>query len=258
MVFQKLGPAVLAASLLLPTVSVAQAMTAEEILALLQAQRELLATGETELGDTRALGFVVNSNPETDGEGIAVGTEIASEVVVASTEGAIVPQELVIDLTIFFEYDSALLKSESRSQVDALCSAIQISEQAAADAALMAETAAQDAAAATVSTDAVTPGADLNNADLNNAGVNDEALAMIAESTSGTYQIIGHTDASGSASYNLTLSQARADEVVRYMVRECGIDAALLEAVGMGEGRLKDTGNPRADANRRVEIQVTL
>ena len=95
---------------------------------------------------------------------------------------------------------------------------------------------------------AVTPGADANT----------EALAMIAESVSGTYQIIGHTDASGSASYNLTLSQARADEVVRYMVRDCGIDAALLEAVGMGEASLKNTENPRSYENRRVEIKVTL
>ncbi len=240
MVFQKIGPAVFAACLLVPTVSTAQELTAAEILALLQAQRELLAAGETEMGDTRALAFVVNSNPETEGEGIAVGTEVASEVVVASVEGAVVPQELVIDLTIFFEYDSALLKSESRSQVDALCSAIQINEQAVVDAALMVETDTQEPSA--------TPGADLNT----------QALTMIAESISGTYQIIGHTDASGSAAYNLTLSQARADEVVRYMVRDCGIDAALLEAVGMGEAQLKDSGNPRADENRRVEIKVTL
>lgn len=239
MVFRSIGTLAAAACFLTPSISQAQEMTAEEILALLQAQRDLLENSGTGTGDTRALGFVVNSNPETEGEGIAVGTEVEGDALTASTDGALVPQELVIDLTIFFEYDSALLKSESRSQVDALCSAIQISEQAVADAAEMAEMATTDE-------------------DTTAIDVNAEALAQVAESTSGTYQIIGHTDSSGSVQYNLTLSQARADEVVRYMVRECGIDAALLEAVGMGEGRLKDSSNPRADANRRVEIQVTL
>ncbi len=232
MVFQKFGTLLATACFLTPVVANSQAMTAEEILLLLQAQRDLLATTGTGTGDTRALGFVVNSTPETEA-GVAVGTEIAGDALTASTDGAVVPQELVIDLTIFFEYDSALLKTESRSQVDALCTAIQSSEQAVADAVEMASAGME-------------------------SDVNSDALALVAESTSGTYQIIGHTDASGSVQYNLTLSQARADEVVRYMVRECGIDAGVLEAVGMGESRLKDSGNPGADANRRVEIQVTL
>ncbi len=237
MVFQKIITLCAAACFLSPVAVQAQVMTAEEILALLQAQRELLATQASESGDTRALGFVLNSTPETSGDGVAVGTEIASDVVTASTEGAIVPQALVIDLTIFFEYDSALLKAESRDQVDALCTAIQTSERAVSD-------------AAEVAIETSDTGTD--------SDVNAAALEQITASTSGNYQIIGHTDSSGSVEYNLTLSQARADEVVRYMVRECGIDAGVLEAVGLGEGRLKDAENPRADANRRVEIQVTL
>ncbi|MBL4805945.1 MAG: OmpA family protein [Rhodobacteraceae bacterium] len=234
MVFQKIATLCAAACFLTPIVANAQAMTADEILALLKAQRELLANSDTGEGGTRALGFVINSNPAVDGSGVAIGTEVDGDLITASTDGVIVPEELVIDLTIFFEYDSALLKSESREQVNALCVAIQSSEETSLEMAAMAEM-APDA-----------------------ADVNAAALNQIAQSSSGAYQIIGHTDASGSVQYNLTLSQARADEVVRYMVRECGIDANLLEAVGMGEGRLKDSSNPSADANRRVEIQVTL
>lgn len=70
------------------------------------------------------------------------------------------------------------------------------------------------------------------------------------------FRIIGHTDAAGSDSYNQRLSQLRAEEVKRHLVSECGIDAARLEAVGVGKAHLLDTENPRADANRRVEFQV--
>ena len=195
----------------------AQTMTADEILAMLQAQREALANGNNPLGVSRTLEFVTESTPDSTGsDGMAMATEVPGNATAASTEGSAIPQEMVIDLTIFFEFDSALLKAESKSQVDALCTAIQANE-----AALMAD-------------------------------------SSTAENGHGTYQIIGHTDASGTVQYNLSLSQARADEVVRYMVRECGIDGNVLQAVGMGEGRLKDPSHPRADENRRVEIQVTL
>ncbi len=193
----------------------AQALTADEILALLQAQRATLTAGQ---GTARTLEFVSGSTPAaTNPAGMALVAPLPGEVIAANTEGAVMPEEMVIDLTIFFEFDSALLKTESKSQVDALCTAI---------------------------------------------GANETALAATSEEGSetlhGSYQIIGHTDASGSVAYNLSLSQARADEVVRYMVRECGLDGNFLQAVGMGEGRLKDTGDPRADQNRRVEIQVVL
>ncbi len=198
-----------------PMVATAQELTAEEILALLIAQREALADGG-ELGPARTLEFLPASNPSADnGGGMAMVTEVPGEATAASTEGMVMPEDMVIDLTIFFEFDSALLKPESKTQVDALCSAISANEAALAA----------------------------------------EGTAPAAH---GAYQIIGHTDASGSVAYNLSLSQARADEVVRYMVRECGIDGNTLQAVGMGEGRLKDPSNPRADQNRRVEIQVVL
>ena len=70
------------------------------------------------------------------------------------------------------------------------------------------------------------------------------------------FQIIGHTDSSGKASYNQRLSLLRAQEVKRHMVSSCGIDASRLEAVGMGETVPLDTQDTRSDENRRVEFQA--
>lgn len=70
------------------------------------------------------------------------------------------------------------------------------------------------------------------------------------------FQIVGHTDSSGSASYNERLSKLRAEEVMRYMVNDCGVDPSRLEAVGAGENFPFNSQNPRADENRRVEFQA--
>ena len=70
------------------------------------------------------------------------------------------------------------------------------------------------------------------------------------------FQIIGHTDASGSAAYNESLSLLRAQEVKRFLVDDCGIAAGRLQAVGLGESAPLDTGDPNAERNRRVEFQA--
>lgn len=223
MAIGKLSTILATATLLSPLAVQAQDMSADEILALLQAQREQLAEANDGLGVARTLEFVTESTPQTDpASGVALATQVPGDALAASTDGGVIPEDMVIDLTIFFEFDSALLKPESKSQVDALCTAIQQTEEA--------------------------------NAAME-AGAGAQSPVVVPH---GVYQIIGHTDASGSVGYNLSLSQARADEVVRYMVRECGIDGTILQAVGMGEARLKDPSDPRADANRRVEIQVVL
>lgn len=72
----------------------------------------------------------------------------------------------------------------------------------------------------------------------------------------GLFRIVGHTDASGSDAYNEKLSQLRAEEVQRYLIRDCGIAAGRLEAVGLGERFLADEADPRAPENRRVEFQA--
>ncbi|NIZ13839.1 OmpA family protein [Phaeobacter sp. HF9A] len=70
------------------------------------------------------------------------------------------------------------------------------------------------------------------------------------------FQIIGHTDSSGSASYNERLSLLRAQEVRRHLISDCGVKADTLKAIGMGETAPVNASNPRADENRRVEFQA--
>lgn len=70
------------------------------------------------------------------------------------------------------------------------------------------------------------------------------------------FRIVGHTDTAGSDEYNQRLSILRANEVVRFLVDECGISAARLEALGMGERFPFNADNTRADENRRVEFQA--
>jgi len=70
------------------------------------------------------------------------------------------------------------------------------------------------------------------------------------------FQIIGHTDSAGSAEYNENLSKLRAEEVKRHLVNDCGIDAARLEAIGVGESAPVNAADPRSDENRRVEFQA--
>lgn len=67
--------------------------------------------------------------------------------------------------------------------------------------------------------------------------------------------IEGHTDASGNAEKNRTLSQRRAESVKKYLI-EKGVDPSRLVAIGYGSDRPLDTNKTpegRA-ANRRVEI----
>lgn len=70
------------------------------------------------------------------------------------------------------------------------------------------------------------------------------------------FRIIGHTDASGSGDYNERLSRLRAEEVQRFFVNDCGIEAGRLEAVGLGERFLLEDTDPDSDQNRRVEFQA--
>jgi len=67
--------------------------------------------------------------------------------------------------------------------------------------------------------------------------------------------IEGHTDSVGSVAYNKTLSQKRADAVKDYLVKNLGIDASRLKAVGYGKAK-PIADNKTAEGrqkNRRVE-----
>jgi outer membrane protein OmpA-like peptidoglycan-associated protein len=68
--------------------------------------------------------------------------------------------------------------------------------------------------------------------------------------------IAGHTDDVGSASYNLGLSERRAQSASRYM-RSRGVDREV-STVGLGEGEPVDTNGSDAGRqhNRRVEVAI--
>lgn len=68
--------------------------------------------------------------------------------------------------------------------------------------------------------------------------------------------IAGHTDAFGSAAYNLDLSLQRAMAVRAYLVRTHGIPSKRLIAVGKGKSEPLNRANPFAPENRRVQIHA--
>jgi len=69
-----------------------------------------------------------------------------------------------------------------------------------------------------------------------------------------TFLVAGHTDASGSNEYNLSLSERRANAVKAYLHSNFGLQATGLVAIGYGEEQLKNTADPASGENRRVQI----
>jgi outer membrane protein OmpA-like peptidoglycan-associated protein len=75
---------------------------------------------------------------------------------------------------------------------------------------------------------------------------------LMKETTSIKVRVEGHTDARGSATYNVFLSEKRALSVGEYLVQQ-GIDPARLEVVGKGMAEPL-TANRYDPANRRVQF----
>ena len=100
----------------------------------------------------------------------------------------------------------------------------------------------------------------LNSADLTDAAREqlDELGAALAGETLRSYDVgvYGHTDASGPAEFNLTLSKARAAAVVDYLVEHFSFQTERFSHEGYGEERLLEDLEPNAPAHRRVEIVV--
>ncbi len=69
------------------------------------------------------------------------------------------------------------------------------------------------------------------------------------------FEIDGHTDASGTETYNLGLSERRADAVVAYLAT-LGIDPAELVAKGFGKTKPRVANDPYSPQNRRVETHL--
>jgi outer membrane protein OmpA-like peptidoglycan-associated protein len=70
-------------------------------------------------------------------------------------------------------------------------------------------------------------------------------------------EVAGHTDSTGSDSYNQSLSERRASSVSRYLQSQ-GIDGQRLITVGMGESRpvADNSSESGRQTNRRVEITM--
>ncbi|MBM6550342.1 OmpA family protein [Marinomonas ostreistagni] len=70
--------------------------------------------------------------------------------------------------------------------------------------------------------------------------------------------IEGHTDNQGKSTYNLNLSQGRADAVALVLTQQFGIDPSRIESVGYGEAQPiapNETANGR-EQNRRVVADI--
>ena len=83
-----------------------------------------------------------------------------------------------------------------------------------------------------------------------------EVFAEVLKSRRGSGKVVrieGHADASGTSEVNMSLSQRRAEAVKEYLV-SLGADPAMLAPVGVGANVPKNSRDPFAAENRRVEI----
>ena len=85
--------------------------------------------------------------------------------------------------------------------------------------------------------------------------LNKVALAMQAAPSGAVFEIDGHTDNSGDAASNLTLSQQRAEAVRAYLVQQ-GVAASRLIARGYGDSKPVAPNDTEENKfrNRRIEF----
>jgi outer membrane protein OmpA-like peptidoglycan-associated protein len=108
------------------------------------------------------------------------------------------------------------------------------------------------------------PSIDLEiNFDYNSAEITSRAVADLvnlgraltnSEIQGGVFLVGGHTDAKGGDEYNQRLSERRAQAVKDFLIRRFRIADDTLVTVGYGEEQLKNTADPYAGENRRVQI----
>lgn len=87
-----------------------------------------------------------------------------------------------------------------------------------------------------------------------------ELVSLLEESPEVSVFLEGHTDDTGSHSYNQELSVRRADAAKRYLMTEFGIGDRQLVASGQGETRplAENVDTVSRALNRRVEIRIGL
>ncbi|MHA8083844.1 OmpA family protein [Aquirufa sp. A-Brett2-15D] len=91
----------------------------------------------------------------------------------------------------------------------------------------------------------------------------DKIVQVLKDNTDISIELGSHTDARASASYNMKLSQRRAESAVKYII-EHGIEAARIKAKGYGETQLingcsdgVDCNEEAHQENRRTEFKIT-
>jgi outer membrane protein OmpA-like peptidoglycan-associated protein len=86
-------------------------------------------------------------------------------------------------------------------------------------------------------------------------GILDNAAAAYQQTGQASVMLAGHADRSGSASYNVGLSQRRADAVRSYLAGK-GIPDTAISTEAFGESRplVETADGVREPQNRRVEI----
>jgi|TARA_B100000378_G_C17712011_1_gene295538 outer membrane protein OmpA-like peptidoglycan-associated protein len=87
------------------------------------------------------------------------------------------------------------------------------------------------------------------------ATILDNAVSAYSSCGSAQVMLAGHADKSGSASYNVGLSQRRADSVKAYLASKGIPDGVMTtEAFGESRPRVETADGVREVQNRRVEI----
>ena len=104
---------------------------------------------------------------------------------------------------------------------------------------------------------------DKSNIRLDAAAELDKIVQVLKDNPGVSIELGSHTDARASASYNLKLSQRRAESAVKYII-EHGIEASRIKAKGYGETQLingcsdgVDCSEEAHQENRRTEFKIT-
>lgn len=86
----------------------------------------------------------------------------------------------------------------------------------------------------------------------------DSVILVLQEFDETRVNVLGHTDSTGAASYNQTLSEKRAASVADYLIRN-QLPSSRISTLGYGETRPIATNNTEAgrEQNRRVELVLS-
>jgi OOP family OmpA-OmpF porin len=86
-----------------------------------------------------------------------------------------------------------------------------------------------------------------------------KVAAFLKEYPKASVVIEGHTDDSGSAAYNQSLSEKRAQAIAHVLTKELGVAANRVSAIGYGEEKPLVNNNSAAnrEANRRVVAVIS-